>query len=305
MGYRDSLRALAITSCSSCGCGARWPARSGWPGSIRPPGPGTGGHSSRLWRPDREAAPYGKPLTVGVLDLDNSKMVNDTLGHAAADDALRAVVGVLRRDLRAVDTVARWAATTGAAPTRDGRGGSDVRLGKLQEGSARRCGREEWPISFSAGVIVDTELPGRSPRRSRPPTSRRTGPSALEGRDRHGDLPGAGLRLRHRPTSRPSCQSLHHDRTCSCRPRDRPEVSHGFTPGLTSIASTHSVSLRVPCLGVPNEGLVAPRADTVPCPHRRGRAWGPAIPAGRPAPGPAPDSALEALESPGSHQLRP
>ena len=50
---------------------------------------------------------YGWPFALVLLDLDNFKVVNDQLGHAAGDDALRAVGAELRASLRSGDVAAR------------------------------------------------------------------------------------------------------------------------------------------------------------------------------------------------------
>ncbi len=46
-------------------------------------------------------------LALVVLDLNDFKKINDTLGHVAGDQVLREVSSVLRKNIRASDTVAR------------------------------------------------------------------------------------------------------------------------------------------------------------------------------------------------------
>ena len=50
---------------------------------------------------------YGTRAALFCIDLDGFKPVNDCHGHAAGDAVLKAVAGLLTRNVRASDTVAR------------------------------------------------------------------------------------------------------------------------------------------------------------------------------------------------------
>jgi diguanylate cyclase len=50
----------------------------------------------------------GTTLSVGLLDIDNFKRLNDQLGHGAGDEALKALASVVSKTLRPTDLVARY-----------------------------------------------------------------------------------------------------------------------------------------------------------------------------------------------------
>jgi diguanylate cyclase len=47
-------------------------------------------------------------LAVALIDIDNFKKLNDSLGHAAGDRALKALAAAVRERLRPVDHLARF-----------------------------------------------------------------------------------------------------------------------------------------------------------------------------------------------------
>jgi diguanylate cyclase (GGDEF)-like protein len=55
---------------------------------------------------DAQAA--GSPLSLAILDVDRFKRVNDTHGHLAGDEVLRAVARLLREHIRTADRCARY-----------------------------------------------------------------------------------------------------------------------------------------------------------------------------------------------------
>lgn len=67
-----------------------------------------------------------KPLAVLLVDLDDFKTVNDSLGHAAGDELLKFVASSLRQSLRPGDTAARLGGDEFAVLVEEMRGRSDA-----------------------------------------------------------------------------------------------------------------------------------------------------------------------------------
>ena len=65
---------------------------------------------SRLQRSavDDPSSAASPGLAIGLLDIDNFKRLNDDLGHAAGDEALKALAAMVAKTLRPTDVVARY-----------------------------------------------------------------------------------------------------------------------------------------------------------------------------------------------------
>ena len=63
---------------------------------------------ARLAEEHKRFSRYGSPLSLAMIDVDKLKSINDTHGHVAGSDALRAIADVLRRQARTTDLAARY-----------------------------------------------------------------------------------------------------------------------------------------------------------------------------------------------------
>ena len=96
------------------------------------------------------------PLSVGLIDIDNFKRLNDSLGHAAGDKALQALSAAVRERLRPVDHLARFGGEEfvvllPATPRSDAQQAL-TRLQRSLSASLFMHDDKEVFVTFSAGV---------------------------------------------------------------------------------------------------------------------------------------------------------
>ena len=101
------------------------------------------------------AAQDGRACTVGMVDIDHFKAINDGYGHPAGDEVLRALARTLRGGLRGTDTVARYGGEEYGviveAPVEDAVRALD-RLRRRFASTPIDLGAECVRATFSAGV---------------------------------------------------------------------------------------------------------------------------------------------------------
>jgi len=95
-------------------------------------------------------------ISIALIDVDDFKKVNDALGHAAGDAALRHLADLLRRQVRAQDTVARQGGEEFAVLmpdlSADQASGLIVRVQRELTREVYLHGSDRIFITFSAGV---------------------------------------------------------------------------------------------------------------------------------------------------------
>jgi diguanylate cyclase (GGDEF)-like protein/PAS domain S-box-containing protein len=115
----------------------------------------------------KRARREGTLVAVLFLDLDNLKVINDSLGHSAGDELLRAIGPRMRRELREADTVARFGGDEFAVLCEDiddaAHAGSIAERLVVAFDEPFMVGGEERFGSVSIGVVVTGAASARGP----------------------------------------------------------------------------------------------------------------------------------------------
>lgn len=105
-----------------------------------------------------------RPFALVLADIDDFKMINDRLGHASGDEALRQTAAVLRSAVRDQDLVARWGGEEFLVllPETQPEGAMLVaeRMRSLIAGTTIRCDTATTVLTLTFGV--STHCPGTS-----------------------------------------------------------------------------------------------------------------------------------------------
>jgi diguanylate cyclase (GGDEF)-like protein len=112
----------------------------------------------RLQEEFSRAVRHGVPVSVLLLDVDHFKQFNDSFGHDAGDQVLKAVAAAVEDNLRAGDVICRYGGEEFmvVAPGTGLRDGAAVaeRLRRLIEATAIRWGSRELRVTASVGVAT-------------------------------------------------------------------------------------------------------------------------------------------------------
>ena len=103
---------------------------------------------------------FFQPFSLAYIDLDNFKYVNDNLGHATGDLLLQKITEIMKTNTRVIDTIARVGGDEFAIIFTDTGSKSAVEVvEKLQTLLLATMREEEWPVTFSIGVVTCDETP--------------------------------------------------------------------------------------------------------------------------------------------------
>ena len=113
---------------------------------------------TRLNRELEQAQKYSTVLSCLMIDVDNFKLTNDTMGHQMGDLILAQLAGLLKREQRAIDLVARFGGEEFCVllPL-TGSGGARLLADRiLRRVSSHAFGERDRPVPITVSIGVAT-----------------------------------------------------------------------------------------------------------------------------------------------------
>jgi diguanylate cyclase (GGDEF)-like protein len=103
---------------------------------------------------------FKRPFTLGYIDLDDFKMVNDQLGHSVGDVLLRSVADIIKKNTRTINLSARLGGDEFAILLAEtGIESAHTVFSRLQGKIMEDMRRNKWPVTLSIGAITFSKPP--------------------------------------------------------------------------------------------------------------------------------------------------
>jgi diguanylate cyclase (GGDEF)-like protein len=103
---------------------------------------------------------YQHPITIGFIDIDNFKSINDQFGHLVGDNVLEKVAMAMKQQLRKTDIVARVGGDEFVILLPEARADvAQIAISKMQLELLDEMRANHWNVTFSIGVVTFTTPP--------------------------------------------------------------------------------------------------------------------------------------------------
>jgi diguanylate cyclase (GGDEF)-like protein len=101
------------------------------------------------------AARYKRPFTIAYIDIDNFKVINDTLGHHAGNTLLRVMADTLQKNIRATDIASRLGGDEFVVILPEtGEEQAKTAIDKIQKSLMDTMKANNWSVTFSIGLAT-------------------------------------------------------------------------------------------------------------------------------------------------------
>jgi diguanylate cyclase (GGDEF)-like protein len=103
---------------------------------------------------------FNRPFSLGYLDVDNFKFINEQMGYTVGDQVIREIAKNIQTHLRRSDLVARVGGDEFALLLSEaGQEAAREAINRIQHQLKNAMDSKGWPLTFSIGVLACTDHP--------------------------------------------------------------------------------------------------------------------------------------------------